>query len=235
VRAWRRLQVAATRWADATFCVTNQDRDLLLADGGRRCHTVPLGIDTESITPVWAPEDPPRLLFVGSFAHQPNRTAAQFLVDKVWPEISKYKQDMEMILAGRGSRRFLAALGGGHRSIKALGFVEDLTDLYRRCRLFVAPLAEGGGIKIKILEAMAHGIPVATTPTGAEGICDAAEEALWICEPGDAFAGLVRDLLDRRDETAVRALRARAIIEERFAWPAIARRMTELYTAIGRR
>ncbi|MBC8424585.1 glycosyltransferase family 4 protein, partial [bacterium] len=235
VRAWRRLQTTATHWADATFCVTDQDRDLLLADGGRCCHTVPLGVDTEAIAPVWDPVDPPRLLFVGSFDHSPNRKAAKFLIDNMRPKISKYRQDMEMVLAGRGSRRFLDAHGGGDRSISALGFVEDLTDLYRRCRLFVAPLSEGGGIKIKILEAMAHGIPVATTPTGAEGISDDAEEALWISGAGDDFADLVRHLLDRRDQTADRARKARAIIEERFGWHAIAQRMSDLYSGLVRR
>jgi len=241
VRAWRRLQTAATHWADATFCVTDQDRDLLLADGGRNCHTVPLGVDTESVLPVWDPVEPPSLLFVGSFDHAPNREAAKLLVDNLWPKIAKYRQDMEMVLAGRGSRHFLDAHGGRHRSVKArgsitaLGFVEDLTDLYRRCRLFVAPLTEGGGIKIKILEAMAHGIPVATTPTGAEGICDDAEGALWIGAPDDTFADLVRHALDRRERTADRARRARAIIEERFGWHAIAERMSDLYTGIARR
>ena len=214
--------------------MTDQDRDLLISDGGRNCHTVPLGVDIDSIAPAWEPTDPPRLLFVGSFAHRPNREAAKFLVDKVWPIVSKYHQDMEMVLAGRGSRRFLATCGGGNRSISALGFVEDLTDLYRRCRLFVAPLSEGGGIKIKILEAMAHGIPVATTSTGAEGISDSEEGALWISESGDAFAGMIRRMLDDHDETTARAHRARAVIEERFGWPAIAQRMTDLYSGLER-
>jgi len=232
--AWQRLQVQATHWADATMCVTDQDRDLLLADGGRNCHTVPLGIDTYAIKPVWAPEPPIRLLFVGSFSHRPNREAVKFLIDKVWPNVAKYAQDMEMVLAGRGSRDFLNAHGGGDRSIKAMGFVEDLTDLYRRCRLFVAPLTEGGGIKIKILEAMAYGIPVATTPLGAEGIMRAEDDALWIGEPDESFADTIRGMLDNRDETANRAIRARTIIEERFGWPALARRMSDLFSSTER-
>ena len=83
------------------------------------------------------------------------------------------RPDAELILAGRGSRRFLAAYRGPGTvhldRVTATGFVADLGPLFRECRLFVAPLAEGGGIKIKILEAMARGIPVITTPVGAEG------------------------------------------------------------------
>ena len=226
-----RRPVQATHWADTTLCVTDQDRDLLLADGGRNCHTVPLGIDTTAITPVWAPAPPTRLLFVGSFSHRPNREAVKFLIDKVWPNVAKYDQDMEMVLAGRGSRDFLNAHGGGDRSINAVGYVEDLTDLYRRCRLFVAPLTEGGGIKIKILEAMAHGIPVATTPLGAEGIVRTEDDALWIGEPDESFAATIRQMLDSQDETTHRAIRARTLIEERFGWPALARRMSDLFSS----
>ncbi len=233
--SWRRIQVQGTRWADATFCVTDQDRDLLRSDGGREVHTMPLGIDVEAVAPNWEPATPPRLLFVGSFAHRPNREAAKFLVDNVWPEVAKYRQDMEMVLAGRGSRAFLDAHRGGDRSIKALGFVEDLTDLYRRSRLFVAPLTEGGGIKIKILDAMARGLPVATTPLGAEGIVRADERALWIARDDADFAATVKAALDDETEAAARAARARTIIEDRFGWPAIAGRMTELFRTLERR
>lgn len=227
--AWERLQSAATRWADATLCVTEQDRQLLADQGGVNCVTMPLGVDTEEVKPTWAPEQPLRLLFVGSFAHRPNRIAAKFLIDKVWPSIAQYLPEAQLILAGRGSDGFIRALGPPDPRIQALGFVEDLTELYRVCRLFAAPLPEGGGIKIKILEAMARGIPVVTTPIGAEGIVDSAEDALTVAPPNAAFAEAMIQALAAPDMLRARAGRARRIIEERFSWSAIAERLTEIY------
>jgi glycosyltransferase involved in cell wall biosynthesis len=113
--------------------------------------------------------------------------------------------------------------------IVALGFVEDLTDLYRECRLFVAPLPEGGGIKIKILEAMARGIPVVTTPIGAEGIVDPAEDAVFLAEPDAAFAESMIQALQWPAEARRRADKARRIIEERFSWSAITEVLTFIY------
>ncbi len=228
-RAWERLQTAATRWADVTLCVTDQDRALLEAGGGRRCVTVPLGIDTAAIRPVWDPQDPPRLLFVGSFGHRPNRVAAKFLVDKVWPNIAQCNAFAQLVLAGRGSDVFLSGLNRQPERVQALGYVEDLTPLFRECRLFVAPLAEGGGIKIKILEAMARGIPVLTTPIGAEGIVDSAEDALAIAGADATFAEAMIRVLAAPEAARGRAERARRIIEQRFSWSAITERLTTLY------
>jgi glycosyltransferase involved in cell wall biosynthesis len=228
-RAWERLQAAATRWADVTLCVTDQDRALLESGGGRRCVTVPLGIDTAAIRPVWEPRDPLRLLFVGSFGHRPNRVAAKFLVDKVWPNIAQCNGFAHLVLAGRGSDVFLSGLNRQPERVQALGYVEDLTPLFRECRLFVAPLAEGGGIKIKILEAMARGIPVLTTPIGAEGIVDSAEDALATAGADATFAEAMIRVLAAPEAARGRAERARRIIEQRFSWSAITERLTTLY------
>jgi len=228
-RAWERLQRDATAWADTTLCVTEQDRELLQQLGGRRCRAVPLGIDTEAVKPVWQPSAPVKLLFVGSFDHRPNRAAVKFLVDRVWPQVAQYPEFGQILLAGRGSRTFLGTLGDAQEGIRALGFVDDLTNFYRDCQLFVAPLTEGGGIKIKILEAMAHGIPVVTTPIGAEGIVDPAEEALWIAEPDASFARSLIRALQEPQESRRRAAKARVIIEQRFSWSAITRMLTSIY------
>jgi glycosyltransferase involved in cell wall biosynthesis len=227
--AWRRLQADASRWADTVFCVTDQDRDLLAACGGRDGVTMPLGVDTDAIRPVWRPVGPARLLFVGSFGHAPNRSAAEFLVDKIWPRIAQYDPDLSLVLAGGGPRTFLAALAARDERVTTPGFVRDLDGLYRECRLMAAPLTEGGGIKIKILEAMAAGIPVVTTPIGAEGIADDRDRALWLAEPDEGFARTVQEALADPAEAAARAARARRIIEERFSWTAIAGRLTAQY------
>ncbi|MFH1842984.1 MAG: glycosyltransferase family 4 protein, partial [bacterium] len=227
--AWERLQLQATRWADVTLCVTEQDRQLLAAQGGKGLMTMPLGMDLEAIEPVWREEGPAKFLFVGSFAHGPNQIAAKFLVDKVWPQVAQCTPTGQLILAGPGSDDFIAALDRQPERVSALGFVEDLTALFQECRLFVAPLTEGGGIKIKILEAMARGIPVVTTPIGAEGIVDPAEDALVIAQPDATFAESMIEAIETPDLMRRRAKQARQIIEQRFSWSAITEKLTSIY------
>ena len=231
---WRRLQVDATRWADHTLCVTDEDHRLYAELGGERLETVPLGMDTEALVPVWSPaaDEPEEHLFVGSFGHRPNRLAARLLVEDVWPRVRSSRPEARLVLAGRGSRSFLASLPADapRDGIQALGFVEDLTPLFRRARLFVAPLPEGGGIKIKILEAMARGIPVVTTAVGAEGIATPEQDALVIA-PADAdFATAVCAAAADEAGSRRRAHRARVLIEQAFSWRSIVDRLTDIYT-----
>ena len=232
--AWRRLQVDVTGWVDRTLCVTPEDHTLYQDMGGKNLVTVPLGMDLERIDAEWSPGPGQRYLFVGSFNHRPNRLAAEFLVDSMWPEVIREVPGSRLILAGRGSQAFLNQRGGQttwtDRGIDAVGFVEDLTDLFRESHLFVAPLPEGGGIKIKILEAMARGIPVVTTPVGAEGITGPEDDAIVIAPFDGQFAtaalATARDTIGSRS----RALRARKLMEKKFSWAAIIEKLTAVYS-----
>ena len=230
---WRRLQIDATGWADTTLCVTAQDHELYSAMGGRQLRTVPLGMDTATLEAVWAPpvDGPETHLFVASYAHRPNRLAAELLVTRIWPLVRAARPQAHLLLAGRGSREFLAGLAPAAVApgVTALGFVDDLAPLYRQATTVPAPLPEGGGIKIKVLEAMARGVPVVTTPVGAEGITVAADGAAVIAPADERFAAALVAVAGDTDRLAELSRRGRALVEEKFSWTAIAATLTGIY------
>jgi glycosyltransferase involved in cell wall biosynthesis len=204
--------------------------------GGKNLVTVPLGMDLDRVKADWSPGPDKRFLFVGSFNHRPNRLAADFLLEDMWPAVVQTLPESRLILAGRGSRKYLSRRGGAEhwsaRGIDALGFVDDLTPLFRECHLFVAPLPEGGGIKIKILEAMARGIPVVTTPVGAEGIAGDRDGAIVIAPCDQHFTTEVLEAIADPSAGTERALKARRLVEEKFSWVAITEQLTAIYAGI---
>jgi glycosyltransferase involved in cell wall biosynthesis len=231
---WRRLQVDASHWVDTTLCVTPEDHELYAGMGGVRLRTVPLGMDIETVAPVWAPaaDEPEIHLFVASYGHRPNVLAAELLVTRIWPLVRAARPGARLLLAGRGSQEFLAGLAPASvpAGVTALGFVDDLTDLYRQATVAVAPLTEGGGIKIKILEALARGLPVVTTPVGAEGIADEASGALVIAPADERFAASAAAVAGDRERLAALSVRGRALVEQRFSWTAIAATLAGIYS-----
>ena len=226
---WDHLASDASRWADATLCVTEQDRRLYSRAGGVNLVTVPLGIDTRNLTVDRAPVDPPQALFIGSFQHPPNRAAAALLCDRIWPAVRARLPRWELVLAGPGSDTFLAGHANRPAGVRATGFVDDLAALFRESRLFVAPLTEGGGIKIKILEALARGIPVVTTPIGAEGIVERSQDLVWWAEGADDFADRVVAAAQAPADADIRAAEARRHIEARFSWHAVVKELETVY------
>ncbi len=227
----RRYEATAARWADHVLCVTEQDRQVLAAISGlSHLHTVPLGVSLEDLPELslsFAP--PPRLLFVGSFDHPPNREAALWIARELVPRLRRHFDDIRCEIVGRrppAELRLAAAASHGH--VVVHGFVDDLQPLFQDSWLFVAPLLSGGGIKIKILEAMGRGMPVLTTPIGLDGIDAEVGTAVELAEDLSAFAESCRKLLEDPDRLATIGRRGRAHVAQHHDWPALIRRFLSI-------
>lgn len=237
--AHRRHGEALARWAahESTFadaadtiaCVTEQDRTVLAAlTDPSRLVTMPLGTDVEALPlthPGDAP-DPPHLLFVGSFGHPPNVEGMTDFLRRHLPRIRASRPDVVLDVVGAGAPSSLHDAAAAHGDgVVFHGFVDDLAPFYDRAAVFVVPLVSGGGIKIKVLEAMGRGAAVVSTPIGLEGIDDDGEASIRVGADDD-FATAVLSLLDTPDERRELGARARAWIERGFGWDGIVERLT---------
>lgn len=144
------------------------------AELGRR-HRLPIGVVPNTVA---VPERPnrsgdvaPVLLFVGTLGYPPNAEAALVLADEVLPAVrSAGVPEATAWIVGHYDARGPLGRLAAREDLALPGFVEDLSESYRRAAAVVAPLGAGSGTRIKILEAFAHGVPVATTPAGAAGL-----------------------------------------------------------------
>ncbi len=212
---WARYESTVVHDFDRVMCFTAQDRAVLTAFSGcPHVTVVPLGIDLAAL-PVRDPaqERDGSLLFVGSFAHEPNVDAALYLLDELFPALQARRPDVRLSLVGREppAKVQQAALRCG-AAVHLAGFVPDLGPLFDQHALFVAPMRYGGGIKTKTLEAMARAMPVVTTTWGADGI-PIEDSVHGRVANGDALVDALLDSLAAREARHTMGRNARVLIE----------------------
>lgn len=201
-----RREAAALNAVDSVLVLSEKDRQLLSRIGVQ----TPVHI-VQPWVPVACAEDGPGaglcVLLVGEFSRPVNSDAAHWFLDQVWPLIQRHEHGARLVLAGSAPPRSLRQRGGD--SVEVTGYVPDLGQQYRRARVVVAPVRLGGGVRFKVLEAMAHGIPLVATSVAMEGITvaqDGADFGRVADTPEDMAEGVLRYLRD--EEAGVRCGKA---------------------------
>jgi glycosyltransferase involved in cell wall biosynthesis len=188
---------------------------------------VPSGIDLAEWPVCFDRRAEDEALFVGNYLHPPNVEGALWLARDVWPLVLRERPGARLTLAGRAPPPAIQALAG--TSIRVPGTLDDLRALYARASLVVAPIFWGSGVRIKLLEALACGLPTATTAQAAEGIdLEHERSALFAERPAEFAAAVLRLLGDPALRTRLGAA-GRAIVERDYDANTVGARLAALY------
>lgn len=160
------------------------------------------------------------LVFVAGFGHGPNGDAAVWFVNEVLPLVHAQAPGVHIHLVGSNPTPAVRELAG--ERVHVTGFVsdEELSGYYERCRVIVAPLRYGGGMKGKVVEAMRFGVPTVTSAAGAQGLAEALD-FLAVADDAPAFARHVLRLLDDDQEWVRASQAAQAFARARFSEDAL--------------
>jgi O-antigen biosynthesis protein len=163
----KRTELYVAQKSNITFVVSPEEKAVLLKEDDSLNIEIVSNIHriTKPQTPFSGRKD---ILFVGGFDHSPNTDAAVFFVGEVFPLIKQRLPDMRVYIVGSNPTKEVLKLKSG--DIIVTGYVSDLTPYFEKCKVFVAPLRYGAGVKGKINQSMSYGLPVVTTFVGAEGI-----------------------------------------------------------------
>ncbi len=148
----------------------------------------------EQFAALRAPPADPVLLFVGGFAHQPNRHGLIWFLDHVLPSIRMRAPTAQLVIVGSNPPPDIEALNSDQISVRSNISDQALSELYRTARIAIAPLRYGAGVKLKVVEAMREGLPLVTTSIGAQGL-PGLEAIVPICNEPDQFADAICRLL----------------------------------------
>ena len=185
----RTAELALVAASDATWVVSAAEKTLLEAEvPGAKVAVVSNIHEVAGRGPAFAARQ--GLLFVGSYRHPPNVDAAHWLADEILPRIRARLPAVELHLVGGDAPADVAALGG-RPGVRFHGHVPDLQPLLASARISVAPLRYGAGVKGKVNQALAHGLPVVATTCAVEGMFLLDGRDVLVADDADAFAAAV--------------------------------------------
>lgn len=177
---------------------------------------VPNVVDVSAIAPVQPDVGARRALFVASFHYEPNRVALQFMLDQVMPRVWARMADAKLCIVGAGLNRPPSS----DPRVEALGFVDDLHSAYSQASCAVVPLLQGGGTPLKLIEALAHALPVIATPRAVGGLEARDGQHCLLASGAETFAASLLNVL--RDGAPEIAHRGRELAERRYSIEALA-------------
>lgn len=196
--------------------VSEQERDLTLKKFPfvRNICVIPNCINLADYNGIQAKTGSSRLIFTGSFRYHANYEAMCWFIREVFSLVLEQMPEVELLITGDHADLPLPL----EKNINLTGYVDDIKPLIASSTVVLAPLRSGGGTRLKILEAMAMGIPVVATSKGAEGLEVHSGEHLYIADDPVEFSACVITLLRDAGLRDQMAKRARSVLQDKYVW-----------------
>jgi len=237
-REWRQLHryegsIAAV--FDTVLAVCETDKQALLQAAGRalRIHLVPIAIDTDEVRLLVRHPDADRILHLATLLWPPNVDGLLWFLRDVLPRVQARRPQVGVDVVGLGPPSAVRAAARADTHVQVTGYVADLKPFVDRAAVMVVPLRAGAGMRVRILNGLAQGLPIVTTSIGCEGIAAVHERHLLIADTPEAFAESVVRLLTDQVLARGLALNGRQLVEEEYDCRSVFRQLDEVYAAVG--
>jgi polysaccharide biosynthesis protein PslH len=217
VWAWERFERSTIQQVQAVVVFTERDRQAIARFAG---HTpivrIPLGtmLPKQPLSPLGV--EPPHLLFVGNFGHLPNVDAATRLISDIFPLVQEHYPELKLYIVGDRPPPQIRQMA--NEQVIITGRVPDVVPYLDRAALVVAPVRLGGGMRVKVLEALAAGKAMVASPLAVEGLDLADGEQIVLARSDQQFADAVAQLLADAPRRVALAARARAWAGDHLGW-----------------
>jgi glycosyltransferase involved in cell wall biosynthesis len=226
-----RYELSMLRRMDRIQVCSRENKEYLLSFlpslAGRMEEGLRACVDTSRYRFQTEGREPATMLFLGSFRHLPNQAALAWFLRSVLPRVLERRPEARLIVVGSDAppRHGLPPF----KAIELRGFVDDIREPLSRYSVFVCPILSGSGVRVKLLEAFAAGIPVVSTRLGAEGLARKDGEFCALADDAGQFAAKILALFDDPAAAAHMAERARQEVVANWDAAAITRKLVDSY------
>jgi polysaccharide biosynthesis protein PslH len=251
MRLWQTMKPGAKKWLlnrdwqllkkyegqvcrefDAVLAVSEEDRQALEEAAGQELNItiIPIAIDTDEVTPVNRQAQGDRILHIGTMYWPPNIDGILWFLQEVLPLIRNERPEVAFDIVGANPPQEIIAFGDKDKKVHVTGFVEDPSHYLESASLMVVPLRAGGGMRVKILNALGQGLPIVSTTLGCEGIAVQTGVHLLIADSPQDFAGAVIRVLEDRELANELGRSGRQLIESTYDYRIACRSLEEVYS-----
>lgn len=225
-------------WRQATSLVamSKEDKEIMAkAAKGKTIDIVANGVDIDFFkqTKIQRPKRP-TVLFVGNFKWLPNKDAALYLTNEIWPIIKARLPQAKLWIVGKNPTPEIVNLGN-KKDVVVDSTIEDIRTAFGQSSVMLAPIRNGRGTKYKVLEAMASHLPVVTTHLGIEGMEAVEGKDVLLAESKDELAKLTIDLLTDKGQSERLSDSAYHLVKNKYHWDIISKSLDKVYQKIARK
>ncbi len=222
------------RYATNVVCSALDAERLRGIDPGLSPRVIPNGVDIDYFRPSGMPDAGRSIVFVGTLNWEPNRKAVLYLVEEILPVLRRRAGRVTCHIVGAHPPAALEAAARNDPDLKVHGFVQDVRDHIGPGRVFVCPIKDGGGTKLKLLDAFAMQCAVVADPVACEGIeVEDGAHVLLAETPDDYCRAIMRLFEDERLRSGL-GERARRLVESGYSYDSIGREMSALFEAAAK-
>jgi len=208
---------------------SKREKDQLLAIApGARVTVIENGVDTERFAPAGEAVPRQRLVYVGAMDFHANIDAVCWFTRQVWPSVHERFPDWRLTLIGSNPTPSVRELGR-EPNVEVTGTVPDVLPYYRDAVAAIVPLRTGGGTRLKILEAMAAGVPVVSSRQGAEGLAVSPGENIEVLDDDDGWVPALTSIATQPGLWNARSLAGLALVRAQYDWRLLGERLYEEY------
>lgn len=195
--------------------------------------TIPNGVDTQFFKPGSTPPAKAKLIFIGTLDWYPNTRAVQYLAHKVWPLLRNKHPDMVVDIIGSKPPADLVALSEQDDRFNVHGFVDDLTPYLDNATVYVCPIDDGGGTKLKLLDAFSAGKAVVAHPVACEGLYVTDEKNVLLADTPEKYVDAIDRLILNPELRQTIETNARQHAVDHFSFASIGKQLADHYSDVN--
>jgi glycosyltransferase involved in cell wall biosynthesis len=224
-------RVCPEYWGHITCSDIDSER-LRMITASSDIETIPNGVDTNFFAPKGLKQDDKTLVFVGTMSWYPNIEAAFFICNEIMPRLRLLRSGVRLQIIGANPPEQLRKFALKHDDIDVLGFVDEVRDYIEKATVYVCPIMDGGGTKLKILDALAMEKPIIAHKIASEGINVTDGVDILLADQADEYAELIVRLIESSTERVSLGKAARKLALEQYDYTSIGKSLSDYYVKL---